>query len=83
MSRRGDCLDNAAMESWERFDSPADAKAKLFDCIEVFYDQARLHASLDDMAPAEFERTARKLQPAACRSGIGPVAAIARSRQVV
>jgi transposase InsO family protein len=44
MSRRGNCLDNAAMESWnstlkvelgEDFESPADAKAKLFDFIEV------------------------------------------------
>ncbi len=46
MSRRGNCYDNAAMESWnstlksevgERFESPADAKVKLFDYIEVFY----------------------------------------------
>ncbi len=74
MSRRGDCLDNAAMESWnstlkselgEHFDSPADAKAKLFDCIEVFYNQQRLHSSLDYVSPAEFERAARVLPLAA------------------
>jgi putative transposase len=68
MSRRGNCLDNAAMESWnstlkvelgERFESPGDAKAKLFDFIEVFYNQQRLHSSLDYMSPAEFERAAR------------------------
>ena len=65
MSRRGNCLDNAAMESWnstikselgERFESPADAKAKLFDYIEVFYNQARMHSSLGYVSPAEFER---------------------------
>jgi putative transposase len=65
MSRRGDCYDNAAMESWnstlkselgERFENPADAKAKLFDYIEVFYNQARMHSSLDYASPAEFER---------------------------
>ncbi len=67
MSRRGNCLDNAAMESWnstlkselgERFADPADAKAKLFDYIEVFYNQRRLHSSLGYTAPAECERTA-------------------------
>ena len=65
MSRRGNCLDNAAMESWnstlkselgEHFDSPAAAKARLFDYIEVFYNQTRMHSSLDYASPAEFER---------------------------
>ncbi len=65
MSRRGNCIDNAAMESWnstlkselgERFDSPADTQEKLFDYIEVFYNQTRLHSSLDYASPAEFER---------------------------
>ena len=68
MSRRGNCYDNAAMESWnstlkselgERFDSPADAKAKLFDYIEVFYNQTRMHSSIDYASPAEFEHAAR------------------------
>ena len=73
-SRRGNCLDNAAMESWnstlkielgEDFESPADAKAKLFDFIEVFYNQTRLHSSLDYCSPAEFERNAFAMRPAA------------------
>ncbi|MHB1843525.1 MAG: IS3 family transposase [Deltaproteobacteria bacterium] len=67
MSRAGNCLDNAAMESWnstlkselgERFEGPADTKAKLFDYIEVFYNQLRLHSSLGYVSPAEFERVA-------------------------
>jgi putative transposase len=67
MSRRGNCLDNAAMESWnstlkvelgEHFESPSDAKSKLFDFIEVFYNQQRLHSSLGYMSPGEFERDA-------------------------
>jgi putative transposase len=62
------------MESWnstlkselgERFESPGDAKAKLFDYIEVFYNQARMHSSLDYVSPAEFERAARALQAVA------------------
>jgi putative transposase len=74
MSRRGDCYDNAAMESWnstlksevgERFESPAAAKAKLFDYIEVFYNQARMHSSLDYASPAEFERQATAVAAAA------------------
>lgn len=64
MSRRGNCYDNAVMESWnstlkfelgERFLSPADAKVKLFDYIEVFYNRERMHSSLDYASPAEFE----------------------------
>ena len=71
MSRRGDCYDNAAMESWnntlkselgERFDSAADAKVKLFDYIEVFYNQVRLHSSLGYLSLAEHERAGRLKQ---------------------
>jgi transposase InsO family protein len=65
MSRRGNCYDNAAMESWfstfkselaEDFESYADAKAQSFDYIEVFYNQQRRHSTLGYMTPAEFER---------------------------
>jgi putative transposase len=67
MSRRGNCYDNAAMESWfstfkselgERFESAGDAKAKAFDYIEVFYNQQRMHSAIGYAAPAEFERAA-------------------------
>ena len=66
MSRRGNCLDNAAMESWnatlkcelgEHFESPADAKSKLFEYIEIFYNQKRRHSALGYMTPSEYERT--------------------------
>ena len=65
MSRRGNCHDNAAMESWfstlkfelgERFESGAQAKHALFDYIEVFYNQKRRHSSLGYATPAEVER---------------------------
>ena len=65
MSRRGNCYDNAAMESWfstlkfelgERFDTLTDAKHQLFDYIEVFYNQKRRHSSLGYATPAELER---------------------------
>ncbi len=66
MSRRGNCYDNAAMESWfstlkselgERFADAAEAKAELFDYIEVFYNQRRRHSTLGYRSPAEFERS--------------------------
>jgi putative transposase len=65
MSRRGNCYDNAVMESWfstvkseagARFESYAHAKEILFDYIEVFYNQRRRHSTLGQLSPAEFER---------------------------
>ena len=73
MSRRGNCYDNAAMESWfstlkselgERFDTYGRAKEQLFDYIEVFYNQQRRHSALAYMSPAEHERTERVKQAA-------------------
>jgi transposase InsO family protein len=65
MSRRGNCYDNAVMESFfstvkseesPRFESYAHAKEALFDYIEVFYNQRRRHSTLGQISPAEFER---------------------------
>ena len=73
MSRRGNCYDNAAMESWfstlkselgERFETHGEAKEKLFDYIEVFYNQQRSHSAIGYVSPAEFERAARSRQAA-------------------
>ncbi len=73
MSRRGNCYDNAAMESWnstfkfecgEVFDSHAAAKEKVFDYIEAFYNPQRRHSAIGYMSPAEFERAARDRQAA-------------------
>lgn len=67
MSRRGNCLDNAVLESWnktlkaelgESFESPAVAKAELFEYIEVFYNQERRHSTLGYLSPAAFEKAA-------------------------
>ena len=66
MSRRGNCYDNAAMESfWSTlklelvyrrlFDSHRDARAEIFDFIEVFYNRQRRHTSLGGLSPADFE----------------------------
>ena len=67
MSRRGNCYDNAVMESFfstvktelaDRFDSCGDAKMALFDYIEVFYNQRRRHSTIGQISPAAFERRA-------------------------
>jgi len=73
MSRRGDVLDNAAMESWnstfkaecgERFDTNEVAEAETFDYIEVFYNRLRRHSAIGMLSPAEFERRYREKQAA-------------------
>jgi putative transposase len=64
MSRRGNCLDNAPMESFfaslktervheARFRTRAEAKAVVFEYIEVFYNRQRLHSALGYRTPAE------------------------------
>ena len=64
MGRRGNCLDNAPMESFfaslkkeqihhVRFGSREEAKAAVFDYIEVFYNRRRLHSALGHRTPAE------------------------------
>ena len=67
MSRRGNCYDNAVMESFfstvkfelgEHFESGGEAKRALFDYIEVFYNQRRRHSTLGQISPAAFERRA-------------------------
>lgn len=72
MSRRGNCYDNAVMESFfstvkselaDRFESFAEAKMELFDYLEVFYNQRRRHSTLGQVSPAAFEK-ARATQAA-------------------
>ena len=67
MSRRGNCYDNAVMESFfstvkselrEHFESNGEAKMELFDYIEVFSNQRRRHSTLGQISPAAFERCA-------------------------
>jgi transposase InsO family protein len=66
MSRKGNCYDNAFIESFwsslkhevvwpRRFDTRAEARTALFDYIESFYNRTRLHSSLGYMSPINFE----------------------------
>ncbi len=71
-SRKGDCWDNAPMESFfstlkfelgGSFSSRAAARAELFEYIEVFYNRDRMHTSIGDQSPAQFEATPRRPAP--------------------
>ena len=65
MSRKGNCYDNAAMESfWSSFKREAidgiyptrdDGTAAAFDSIETFYNRVRLHSALGYQSPVDFE----------------------------
>jgi transposase InsO family protein len=67
MSRKGDCWDNAPSESFfntlktelmqggKAFTSRQAAKAAIFEYVEVFYNRKRLHSSLGNLTPVEFE----------------------------
>ena len=69
MSRRGDCYDNAVVESFfgslkqelvhdARWTDLVDARAAIHDYIEVFYNRQRLHSSLGYRTPAEADQEA-------------------------
>lgn len=69
MSRKAMPYDNAVMESFfsslkqelthhERFVDRDEARSKMFDYIEVFYNRERLHSALDYRSPAQFEKMA-------------------------
>lgn len=66
MSGQGDCYDNAAMESFwatlktelvheSRYATRSQAKASIFEYIEVFYNRIRLHSTLGYQSPEAFE----------------------------
>ena len=68
MSRRGDCYDNAAVESFfktlkaelvyhEEYATRAQAAAAIFEYVECWYNRRRLHSSLGYRSPEQYERS--------------------------
>jgi transposase InsO family protein len=66
MSGKGDCWDNACVESFwatlknelvhhEQYQTHEQARASIFEYIEVFYNRKRLHSSIGYMSPEAFE----------------------------
>lgn len=67
MSRKGNCYDNACVESFigslknemvafERFESRKEAALSLFEWIETYYNRVRRHSTLGFMSPVDYER---------------------------
>ena len=66
MSRKGNCYDNAHVESFfhslktelvyrRKFKTREEARQAIFEWIETWYNQKRLHSSIGYMAPNQFE----------------------------
>lgn len=67
MSRKGDCYDNALMESFfgtlkeecverQTYQTRAEARSSVFKYIEVFYNRQRRHSSLGYVSPSIYEQ---------------------------
>lgn len=65
MSRKGNCYDNAPMESFwgslknelvhhQRYATRAEAEASIREYVEIFYNRQRRHSRLGNIAPARF-----------------------------
>jgi putative transposase len=72
MSRKGNCWDNAVMESFfgrfkveliyaENYKTVETAQSGIFEYIELFYNQRRRHSAIGYMSPHEFERQHEQL----------------------
>lgn len=67
MSRKGDCYDNACMESFfhtlkvelihrERYRTRSQARLSIFEYTEAYYNRVRLHSTLGYVSPYDYER---------------------------
>lgn len=69
MSRKGDCWDNAPMESFfktmkaeliypqKQYHTRQEAERSIFEYIEVYYNRQRMHSALNYQSPEQFEAT--------------------------
>ena len=69
MSRKGNCWDNAPMESFfsrlkveliyaQQYQTIEKAKSGIFEYIEIFYNRKRRHSANDNVSPVAFEEIA-------------------------
>jgi len=70
MSRKGNCWDNAHVESFfgslktelvyrQKYKTREEARRAIFDWIETWYNSNRLHSAIEYMAPNEYEKLAK------------------------
>ena len=75
MSRRGNCYDNAPMESFwgtlknelvhhRRYETRAEARREIAEYIEVFYNRQRRHSRLGNLSPVVFAQQWARQHPA-------------------
>ncbi len=68
MSRKGNCYDNAYMESFfstlkrelvhgERYRTREEARLSIFEYVEVFYNRTRKHSALGYKSPEQYEKS--------------------------
>lgn len=67
MSRKGNCWDNAVMESFfsrlkveliypENYKTVEEARAGIFEYIELFYNRVRRHSAIGYLSPNDYEQ---------------------------
>lgn len=67
MSRKGNCYDNACIESFhsilkkelvylEKFKTRKEAQSKIFEYIEFFYNRKRVHSAIGYLTPIQCEQ---------------------------
>ena len=70
MSRKGNCYDNAVVESFfatlkqelvyhQHYQTRKEAKQNIFEYIEVWYNRQRRHSTLGYLSPEQFENKNR------------------------
>jgi putative transposase len=75
MSRKGNCYDNAVMESFfatlkqeliyrRQYENRQEAKQDIFEYIHVWYNRRRRHSSLEYLSPEQFERQSQSAMAA-------------------
>ena len=76
MSRKGDCWDNAVVESffgslkqelvhWRNYQTRSEAQQDILNYIRVFYNNYRLHSTLGYMSPGHYEKQLIEMKEAA------------------
>ncbi len=69
MSRKGDCWDHAVAERFfhtlkveliprNKFKTRDEAKRRIFECVEIYYNRTRAHSTLRYLSPFEYEKEA-------------------------